>query len=332
VGTARPHPAGGIPPLLASIIIPVKDDARIFACLDSLRASFERLIDHEIIVVDNGSLPEFQAQLRTREPGLRVLDEPRPGAYAARNTALQQARGDVILFTDADCLVRDGWVEQAMRAFDETGAGIIQGFSGSTAGTPVARTIQFRYQAQYRRLWPGDGIECDTRNLAVRRTVFERIRFNDRIRRTGDTEFGLLAEQAGFRVAYWPAMRVDHAHETSLATFVAKQVCHGWGAQRIMREHPNVDWHGGHLKLVARVSRRSAAIPGQPLAGRLLARCSVGSARLLQRLLPRLPLRVAVVALGVLDKSAALSGHLMYEGGSPEPLVSDLLGEQHPRD
>jgi GT2 family glycosyltransferase len=261
-----------------------------------------------------------------------VLDEPRTGAYAARNTAVAAAHGDFLLFTDADCLIRPGWVAEAIRAFDDTGADIIQGFSGSTARTRVARTIQFRYGAQFRRLRPGDGIECDTRNLAVRRSVFQSLRFNDSVRRAADTEFGLLAEQAGHRVAYWPAMRVDHAHETSLATFVAKQVCHGWGAQRIMREHPGIEWHGGHLKLVARISGYTASIPGQPSAGRILGRCSISSAKLLQRLLPRLPMRLAALALGALDKSAALAGHLMYEGGSPEPVVSDLLGERHPRD
>lgn len=314
-----------------SVVIPVKDDERVVDCVRSIQSLAGEAASLHVIVVDNGSAAAFRARLGDLPGLVTVLDEERPGAYAARNRALDAVTADVVLFTDADCLARPGWVAEALRNL-EAGADIVQGYSGSIGRGPVERLIQRRYAAHLLRLRPGDPTECDTRNLAVHRRVFEALRFNDRYRRVGDTEFGLLAEDAGFRVVYCPAMRVDHAHERDLALFLAKQICHGWGAQRLMQEHPGLRWHGGHLRAVARVTRWSARLPGHRIIARALASTALSGGRALQTVAHRLPELPAFWALTVLDKLAALSGHLMFEAGASEPSPSDILSRRLPRD
>ena len=311
-----------------SAIIPVKDDPLIFDCVASVLAAG---VD-QVVVVDNGSAPEFAAELSIRLPkGPVLLRVVEPGVYRARNTAIDAATGDVILFTDADCTVDGAWAREAISAIN-AGADIVQGYSGAAKGGSVSRWLQSRYEAHLRKLRPGDGTETDTRNMAVRREVFERLRFNDAYRRVGDTEFGLLAEAAGFRVAYAPAMRVIHAHDEDLRVFAAKQICHGWGAQRLMRDHPEIQWHGGHLKLVARVSDRLSRVRWlRPLA-HVFAWLALTLAGLLQRAPAVLPDRAAILVLTAVDKLAALSGHISYRPGDPEPSPSGLLGRRLPRD
>ncbi|MCC6381296.1 MAG: glycosyltransferase family 2 protein [Dehalococcoidia bacterium] len=314
-----------------SVIIPVKDDPRLLACLTSVLALEGEAPSLQVIVVDNGSPPAFRASLAALPPGVIVADEARPGAYAARNRALPLATGDVLFFTDADCLVQKGWIARALGHLAR-GADIVQGFSGSSGTSRVDRLVQVRYQAHLRRLRHGAPTECDTRNLAVRAAVFNGLRFNDRYRRVGDTELGLLAELAGAKVAYCPAMRVDHAHERDLRLFLAKQVCHGWGAQRLMHERPQVRWHGGHLRLVARVSATARRLPYQRRLAAALAAIAIRLGGRLEARAESLPLVVGASALGALDKLAALSGHLLFEAGQPEPSPSGLLGRHHPRD
>jgi glycosyltransferase involved in cell wall biosynthesis len=73
----------------------------------------------DVLVVDNGSTDATPAVLevaRRRLP-LRWTAEPRPGASYARNRALAEATGDVILWTDDDVLVSDGWLAAYSEAF-----------------------------------------------------------------------------------------------------------------------------------------------------------------------------------------------------------------------
>jgi glycosyltransferase involved in cell wall biosynthesis len=315
-----------------AVVIPVKDDPRVVACVESVLAAAPEGVSVEILVVDNGSIAEFSASLATSvPPGVRLLHDPLPGVYRARNLGIAAASSEVVFFTDADCVVRPGWIAAGL-AMLESGSDIVQGQSGSAGTDPASRLLQRRYDAHLNRLSPGDGTETDTRNMAVRRQVFEAVRFNEIYRRVSDTEFGLVAEARGFRVGYSPAMRVDHDHDPDLQVFVAKQVCHGWGAQRLMREHPEVRWHGGHLKLVARFSDRIAPLPGSRALAWLCERSALGGAWLLQRCAGRLPEAAGFAWLTALDKLAALAGHLSYRPGAPEPSPSGILGRRLPRD
>lgn len=307
------------------MVVPVKNDVRIFDCVRSILACSGEAEALQVIVVENGSPECFQQSLRALPPGVTLLTVAQSGVYAARNRGLEHAEGDVILFTDADCVVRPRWVQSAVDCLGR-GADIAQGLSGTSRQSVMDRMIQARYAAHLRRRKPGEPTECDTRNLAVRREVFSTVRFNEQYRRVGDTEFGLIAESRGFTVAYAPDMMVDHTHEPDLALFAAKQVCHGWGAQRLMQDHPEVRWHGGHLFLVARWSKRGRRLPGGKWLGIGLARASIRFGGLLQRGSPHIPFPLAVLCLGAIDKAAGLAGHLMFAPGEAEPSPSEVLG------
>lgn len=315
-----------------SVIIPVKNDPRVVHAVDSVLACGFDAASLQVIVIDNDSSPEFTSDLIAQLGGrAALLHEVGSGVYRARNRALDAATGDVAFFTDADCVVRSGWIEAGLEML-ATGADMVQGYSGSIGKSPVQELVQRRYEAHLLKLKPADPTECDTRNLAVHRRVFETLRFEERYRRVGDTEFGLRAEAAGFRVAYQPTMRVDHEHEPDLEMFAAKQVCHGWGAQRLMQEHPEVEWHGGHLKAVARASQGLAWGKGTSLGARACIRAAILNAALLQRLASRLPETPGFWWLTAIDKLAALGGHLLYRPGGLEPSPSQLLGRAPVRD
>ncbi|MGE3074909.1 MAG: glycosyltransferase family 2 protein [Dehalococcoidia bacterium] len=314
-----------------TVIIPVRTDRRVFGAVASIEAVAEDLESFEIIVVDNASTAEFSEELREKlDSRATIIHEAEAGVYRARNRGIDAARGEFIFFTDADCIIRPGWFEAGLESL--RGSDIVQGYSGSVGDSPVQRLIQRRYEAHLRKLPAGRPTECDTRNLAIRRSVFNTLRFEEQYRRVGDTEFGLRAEAAGFRVAYQPAMRVEHEHEVDLALFAAKQACHGWGAQRLMQQHPEVEWHGGHLKTVSRISKRLEPRRGTGFIAKLCIRGSVVNARLLQGIAPRIPAGVGFWWLTGIDKLAALGGHLSYRSDGPEPSPSEILGRTLPRD
>ncbi|WP_198298437.1 glycosyltransferase [Bordetella genomosp. 8] len=91
-------------PIQVSIVMPVYNCAAFLpASLDSLLS--QRGLSLEIIAVNDGSSDDSLAVLRERaraDARLRVIDQANQGPSVARNAGLQAARGEWIVFADAD--------------------------------------------------------------------------------------------------------------------------------------------------------------------------------------------------------------------------------------
>jgi glycosyltransferase involved in cell wall biosynthesis len=77
--------------------------------------------DFEIVVVDNGSSDGTKDRLRGEfgnVPGLRIVDEPRPGLARARNTGWHAAQGEILAFLDDDAVADPDWLESIIRGFE----------------------------------------------------------------------------------------------------------------------------------------------------------------------------------------------------------------------
>lgn len=87
-----------------SIIVPVYNvEAYLIQCLESLQS--QDYTDFEVICVNDGSTDgsrEILAEWETHFPKMRVIDRENGGLSAARNTGLEAAKGDYILFVDSD--------------------------------------------------------------------------------------------------------------------------------------------------------------------------------------------------------------------------------------
>lgn len=102
-----------------SVVIPTRNRPEAIArCLASLaRVDYPRG-RYEVIVVDDGSdrpLDEIVVPHR-RHLSLRLLRRPNGGPGAARNTGVAAARGELIAFTDDDCIVHRRWLREIARA------------------------------------------------------------------------------------------------------------------------------------------------------------------------------------------------------------------------
>ena len=85
-------------------------------CLISLMAQ-TRPAD-EVLVINNASTD------RTREvaaviPGVRVIDELSKGLVVARERGRREARGDLLVYVDADCRAPATWLQRIARRFDD---------------------------------------------------------------------------------------------------------------------------------------------------------------------------------------------------------------------
>ncbi len=98
-----------------SVVIPVRDDARMLdACLQALAAQSRRA--DEVVVVDNASSDDGAAVARRH--GAQVVAEPVVGIPRAAATGYDAATGDVIARLDADSVPGPGWLAALERAFE----------------------------------------------------------------------------------------------------------------------------------------------------------------------------------------------------------------------
>lgn len=207
----------------ASIIIPTYNDAdALELCLAALRTQTLSPAEREILVVDNGS--DTPPPTRDTVEGLTILTEPGPGSYRARNTGLHRAKGEVLAFTDADCIPDPSWIETALEVLDrDTEIDLIAGHVEVFARDPTDPTPVELYEV--RNAFPQEVYAMEmgfsvTANLVVRRTVVDQIGpFNSDLRSGGDVDFGNRAVAAGHRISYEPSVVVRHPARRTLRSY-----------------------------------------------------------------------------------------------------------------
>ena len=210
---------GGLP--LLSGGVPFFDSERYLgACIESLLAQEEVGGPYEVILVDNGST-DGSAAIAARYRELDVLQEPRPGAYAARNTGIRAARAPVIALTDADCVVSTDWLRSILAGMRDPDVAILLGQVRYPASASAALRLLGAWEnakAEYvLEACPPAHRFAYANNMAVRSWVFSELGPFAEWPRAADSELvhRLASRRPEARTAYRPSMRVTHLEFTS---------------------------------------------------------------------------------------------------------------------
>ncbi|MGO9308751.1 MAG: glycosyltransferase [Spirochaetia bacterium] len=179
----RAPPAPGLPAgrTRAEVVVAVRDEAATLPLLlDSLRAQSRE--DVLFLFVDDrsrdgtsGLLDEFRGTVGDRARVIHNSLEPvgLTGKQAALDLAFRRTRGDVLLFTDGDCVVPPTWAEEMLAHFRDPRVGVVLG----RIELPEDRGFLRRFQAfeqpllnQYNFGSVGIGMPtgCFGNNMAIR--------------------------------------------------------------------------------------------------------------------------------------------------------------------
>jgi glycosyltransferase involved in cell wall biosynthesis len=208
-----------------SVIIPVFQDIELLDdCLFSLH---EQTFDesYEVLVVDNDVSTEIKA-LVAKYPKARYLQESKRGSYNARNCGLRAARGQIIAFTDADCVPARDWLARcAENLWSGDGSDAIGGRIVLTA-TPQRHSgelfeLAFR---PFNQQYFVTGLKfAATANMAVRKAVIDSVGdFNGTLLTGGDLEWGRRLFASGFRMKYADDAVVFHPARRTLGSLIRR--------------------------------------------------------------------------------------------------------------
>lgn len=113
--------------VLVSVIVPVYNVERwLDECVSSVLAQTH--VGIEAILVDDGSTDRCPAMCDAwarRDGRVRVIHQRNQGLSAARNTGLELARGDAVLFVDSDDSIDDDLVGTCVAVMRRTGARVV---------------------------------------------------------------------------------------------------------------------------------------------------------------------------------------------------------------
>ena len=209
-----------------SVVIPVYDHGEHLAKTLLALADQSYPGDWEIVVVDNGSGVGLEDAV-AGHPRVRVVHEARVGSYAARNRGVQEARGEILAFTDADCRPEPGWLAAGATALlADPACGLVAGRIDVEVGDPHRPTAAELYesvvafsQREYVERWQFGA----TANVFTRREVFARVGpFDESLYSLGDRDWGRRVFEAGFAQRYAEAARVRHPARRSVGALLRR--------------------------------------------------------------------------------------------------------------
>ncbi len=214
-----------------SVIIPVFNDGeRLRLCLAVLAEQTYGRSHFEIIVVDNGSddLDLIKALVADCDNATLAV-EPIPGSYAARNRGLALVKGEVIAFTDADCIPAVDWLERGVaRLRQDPNCGQVVGKVNLFFADPQNPTAAELYesltafpQEQLLRKQHGGA----TANVLTWQRVIDQVGpFDIQLKSNGDLEWGRRVFEAGFQQVYADEVQVRHPARRSLGELYRRTV------------------------------------------------------------------------------------------------------------
>ncbi len=162
---------------MISIIVPVWNAARFLPqVIEALEGQDLPSTEYEVLLVDNGSSDESVAIIKQHRK-VHLLHESRRGAYAARNRAAAEAKGDILAFTDADRVVDKGWLRAILDGFAASEVEVLLGRSRPADDADLVGLLADyeNEKADYVcQLGSSRQQYAYTGNMAVRRRVWER--------------------------------------------------------------------------------------------------------------------------------------------------------------
>ncbi len=231
----------------ASIIIAARNAGRTTEkCLASLQAQTHA--NFEIILVDDGSTDDT-ARIFRSFGGARVIELEWGGPSRARNVGVAAARGEIVAFTDADCVAHPDWLAELARCFDDPG---VAGAGGDQVSPEDETAMGRRVQEFFKTIgFMTDYIKADapTRsvretthnpscNSAYRKSVFEAIGgFSEDQFPGEDIELDLKLRRAGHKLVYNPAAIVGHYRPRSLRALASMMNRYGAGERRLVQKY-----------------------------------------------------------------------------------------------
>ena len=221
-----------------SIIIPAYNaEATLGECLAACVAQTHSDVD--VIVVDDGST-DSTPDMAKNYP-VEYIRQDNAGPAAARNRGAQAAKGEIIVFTDSDCIAEPDWIEKLLAGFtSDDVVGVGGSYDIANDSSLLAQMIHEEIMVRHKQ-FKEEVDYLGSFNVAYRKNAFDAVGGFDeafRIASGEDNDLAYRLHDKGGHLHFAANAKVAHYHPTKLFPYLRTQFRHGFWRMKLYAKHP----------------------------------------------------------------------------------------------
>lgn len=226
-------------PKVSVVICAYNAERTMDACLASLRTL--RYPNYEVVIVNDGST-DRTLEISQRYPECTLISQENKGLSVARNVGYQNSTGEIIAYTDSDCVADPDWLTYLAYKF------VYSGFVA--VGGPNLPPPEDSAVAAYVAAAPGGPthvlIDDEVAehipgcNMAFTKAALEEIGGFDPLHRAAGDDVDLCwrLQNNGHQIGFSPAAQVWHFRRNTIKAYLKQQMGYGQAEAQLYFKHP----------------------------------------------------------------------------------------------
>lgn len=226
-----------------SVIVPAYNAQKtIHQSIEALLAQEYPKEHYEVIIIDDGS-SDGTADVVKAYP-VKYLHQRNQGPATARNAGAREAQGEIILFTDSDCVPFANWIAEMVKPFENKEVVAVKGAYKNKQKSMVARFAQLEFEERFEMLKKAESIDMvDTYSAGYRKDIFLQMGGFDPyfpVANNEDTELSYRMSKLGYKMIFNPDAIVYHLnHPSSVRRYTKLKFWRGYWRTVVYKRFPD---------------------------------------------------------------------------------------------
>jgi len=251
---------GPLPPPLAraprvSVVVCAYNAERT---MDACLASLETLNypDYEVIVVNDGS-KDRTLEIAQKYSYCRIIDQENKGLSVARNVGAEAATGEIVVYTDSDCIADPDWLTYLVAKMESAGLAACGGPNFPPPEDSLVPAVVAVSPGGPTHVLVSDDVAehiagC---NMAFRRDVLLKLGGFDPVYRAAgdDVDICWRFQDAGYTIGFSPSAMVWHWRRNTVKAYIDQQKGYGKAEALVYSKHPTRFNLFGQAKWLGRI-------------------------------------------------------------------------------
>ena len=221
---------------MISIVIPSYNEEKYIGKFVSTLMQQDYKGKYEIIIVDSST--DKTPEILKNFP-VRLFRQPKRGPGAARNYGVKKAKGNIVVFIDADCYAPKDWLRKLVKPFSDKNVAAVGGtYKNANKDKTIAKFLQYEIEERHEKMKKFKEIDfVGTFNCAYRKDIFNRFGgFKEEMIQAEDIDLSYRVSEK-HKIVFVPSAKVYHFHFDKLGIYLKQKFQRGFWKVFLFKRH-----------------------------------------------------------------------------------------------